>query len=235
MGSVLCCLAAVTMGVEVGWQRLPDGGVEYVIQIEPEMLELLKEGEDYASDIPRGLRDVRSYRITVGTGPLPREGGLERELDDQRGRPSLPPAGSEVERSAERPAAGSGGSPFGPASPSEPQTITPPGDVKPMPNLREKAAVYFEPSAIEPSTSPTEEHAREPQKTEPPRPWTALVLAWALSFGTTGGMLYAGWIAWEYRRRYRGLLEKMVGVGEDATTHDAADWHLRDEGLGTGD
>jgi len=67
-------LAAATLGLDVGWQPLPDGGFEYIIQIEPETLESLKNGEDLRSEIPPFLRGVRSYRITVGNAPLPHEG-----------------------------------------------------------------------------------------------------------------------------------------------------------------
>jgi hypothetical protein len=62
------------VGVDVGWQPVPGGGYEYIIQIEPEMLEALLEGREIESDIPEFLRDVRSYRIRVGTDVLPQDG-----------------------------------------------------------------------------------------------------------------------------------------------------------------
>src|SRR3990172_2920279 len=77
------CWAAIALaavvGTDVGWRRLPDGGMEYIIQIEPHMLDMLKSGEQIVSDIPPELWEVRSYRITVGTDELPREAVLKPE------------------------------------------------------------------------------------------------------------------------------------------------------------
>lgn len=70
---IYAAMAAATMGVDVGWQPAPDGGLEYIIQIEPETLEQLRNGQELAVGIRPELRDVRRYRIIVGDGPLPRE------------------------------------------------------------------------------------------------------------------------------------------------------------------
>jgi hypothetical protein len=70
----LACLAALALGIDVGWRPLSEGGVEYLIQIEPGLLESLQPGDAIASDLPPRLAgQVRSYRITVGTEELPRE------------------------------------------------------------------------------------------------------------------------------------------------------------------
>ena len=67
MGTIMVCLAAAMLGVDVGWQRLPDGGMEYIIQIEPQTLEALRAGEAIRSDVPAEAGDIRSYRIEVGS------------------------------------------------------------------------------------------------------------------------------------------------------------------------
>jgi hypothetical protein len=67
-------LAASVLGLDYGWQPLTGGGFEYIIQIEPELLDSLQAGETLRSDLPPYLRDVRSYRIQVGRGPVPRLG-----------------------------------------------------------------------------------------------------------------------------------------------------------------
>ena len=74
MTGALLILAATTMGIEVGWQPLSDGGVEYIIQIEPDLLPLLADNQDITSEVPADL-DVRRYRITVGTGKVQRDKG----------------------------------------------------------------------------------------------------------------------------------------------------------------
>ncbi|MCR4412370.1 MAG: hypothetical protein NUV77_08100 [Thermoguttaceae bacterium] len=59
--------------IEVGWQPLPDGGMQYLIQIDPQMVEILRAGFAAESDIHPQVKDVRSFRISIGTGPLPRQ------------------------------------------------------------------------------------------------------------------------------------------------------------------
>ena len=66
-------LAAVLGGIDAGWEPLPEGGVQYLIQIDPGLLESRGLGESLESCIPPQVQDVRVVRISVGTGPLPRE------------------------------------------------------------------------------------------------------------------------------------------------------------------
>lgn len=73
--AVLVTLAAI--GVDYGWQPLSDGQLEYIIQIEPALLDGLKSGEEIVSEIPPQARGVRKFRIRVGTGAVPRIGHLE--------------------------------------------------------------------------------------------------------------------------------------------------------------
>ena len=82
-GNILC-VAAVLLGIDARWQKLPDGGLEYQIQIEPDVVKNVdSSGVLIQSDVPPEARDIRSFRITVGKAQLPQE--------------SLPPA--EVEPS----------------------------------------------------------------------------------------------------------------------------------------
>jgi len=74
MSPAFVLIAAATLGVEAGWNELPQGGFEYVIQIEPQLLPSLGRGESISSEIPPEMRGARRYRIVVGTGPLPNQG-----------------------------------------------------------------------------------------------------------------------------------------------------------------
>jgi hypothetical protein len=78
-------LAAAALGIDYGWQPLDGGGLEYLIQIPPELLDAMRAGEALRSDLPPALRDVRSYRITVGRGELPQIGlpPAQPPVDDQ--------------------------------------------------------------------------------------------------------------------------------------------------------
>ena len=72
MGGLIVCLAATLLVVDARCRALPDGGVQYVIQIEPQLLERLESGaiEAVASHVPREINDIRAYQITIGTQKL---------------------------------------------------------------------------------------------------------------------------------------------------------------------
>lgn len=94
MNWLLVCVAASALGIEVGWQPLDQGGHEYTIQIEPQLLDRLRQGDgDIVSEVPPHL-DVRRYRITTGTGKLARVDGAPTPAKPPAGAPAEPtPAG----------------------------------------------------------------------------------------------------------------------------------------------
>ncbi len=59
--------------IQVGWQPLPEGGTEYLIQLDTAALDALRDGLPLHSDILPEAGTVRSYRIFLGSGPLKRE------------------------------------------------------------------------------------------------------------------------------------------------------------------
>jgi len=62
------------LGVDAGWQPLPEGGMEYIIQIDPASMQVLREGEALRSDVPPAIGTVRSWRVIFGDDPnLPKE------------------------------------------------------------------------------------------------------------------------------------------------------------------
>ena len=73
MTGITVWVAAILLGVDAGWQPRPEGGMEYTIQIEPGTLESMKAGVMIESDVPPEVRDIRTYRVVVGTEPLPRK------------------------------------------------------------------------------------------------------------------------------------------------------------------
>ncbi len=99
MGIIVCC-AFAPVGVDFGWQPVAGGGVEYIIQIEPQMLERLRAGEDVFSDLPPRAGNIRGYRITVGTSVLPHHGqpppaGAPAPRSPQADRPTNDPLAAE--------------------------------------------------------------------------------------------------------------------------------------------
>jgi len=64
--------AALAVGVDTGWKPAQDGGVEYIIQVDPQLIQTLGEGEMLQMDLPEKLQNVRRFQIVVGRQELPR-------------------------------------------------------------------------------------------------------------------------------------------------------------------
>jgi hypothetical protein len=64
--------SAFVVGINVGWEPLPEGGMVYIIQLDPQTLEALKSGEPILSDVPPRAGDVRTYKIIMGSDKPPR-------------------------------------------------------------------------------------------------------------------------------------------------------------------
>ncbi len=78
MAATAVMLLAATLGagapanIEVGWRPLPEGGMQYLIQLDPLTVEILRTGQAIESFIPPHVKDVRGFQIGIGTGKLPR-------------------------------------------------------------------------------------------------------------------------------------------------------------------
>ncbi len=74
MNGFALLVATAVMGVDYGWQPDASGELEYIIQIEPMTLIALREGHDIVSQIDPYVRNVKRFRIRVGTDPVQRRG-----------------------------------------------------------------------------------------------------------------------------------------------------------------
>src|SRR5207244_118017 len=61
-----------TSGIDVGWQPVEEGGVEYIVQLDADTLEILKTGEIFVSDIPAQVKDIARLQLSRGARKLPR-------------------------------------------------------------------------------------------------------------------------------------------------------------------
>lgn len=116
MHGIALLLTAAAIGVEYGWQPGDDGQLEYIIQIEPEMVKTLSQGEvDLLSDIPAELLPhIKRFRIRVGTGAVPRVGLEEAQAAAEAAKKQAsPPAAS---RPPNQPGDGTAGGRRGPGS-----------------------------------------------------------------------------------------------------------------------
>jgi hypothetical protein len=190
MHTLLLCLATVAVGVDVGWQRMPNGGMEYIIQLDPQSLESLRDGQPIQSDLHPKAGEVRSYRIVVGKNPLPRE------------TPLAPPPAKTAELKLSAPQE---------VKPEAPRSL--PADSGGAARLGQPTS-YVEPGAIRPADKAAErstEKTVETQPEQPAKPWMALYGTLLGLFASIGANVFLGWIAWDSWRQCRVV---NVPVGE---------------------
>jgi len=61
------------IGLDSGWRALPDGKVEFILQIAPNEVEIFKQEKAIQADIPEELPEVRCLRVEIGNDVVPRE------------------------------------------------------------------------------------------------------------------------------------------------------------------
>ncbi|MBN1394865.1 MAG: hypothetical protein JW959_07570 [Pirellulales bacterium] len=90
MNVLLLSIVVAAVGVDFGWERLPEGGSQYIIQLSPATLDALRDGRSIESFVMPAAGEVRSFRIVVGDAEPVREPPLESPPN-----PLLPPATAE--------------------------------------------------------------------------------------------------------------------------------------------
>src|SRR5436190_146554 len=87
---LLAGAATTAQAVQFGWQELNGGGIQYIVQVEPELLDSFHE-QGFTSDLPASMRDVRSIRIVVGKEILPNQNDLRGPALKTQNQNSLSP------------------------------------------------------------------------------------------------------------------------------------------------
>ena len=90
MNGLIVFVATAALGVEFGYQPATDGGLEYIVQVEPELIESMEEGLEITSDIPPEASNVSRIRVRIGKGMLPRNALDETIAADEVNRPMMP-------------------------------------------------------------------------------------------------------------------------------------------------
>lgn len=166
-------VATAAVGIDVGWQRLPEGGMQYIIQLDPHTLEhtieALRAGEALESDIPPRAGEIRSYRIIVGTGHLPQDKPL-----------APPPTPKPIEPKA-----------------IEPKTVDRPAREPVAP------AVFDSPSAAAKLPPKPAAEVSPEKPAPPWLPLTVTLLGLFASLGANGFLLWIAWGARQQLRRIR--------------------------------
>jgi hypothetical protein len=78
MNTLLIYVAAATLGFQYGYERLPEGGMRYILQLDPAALDALRDGQSIESSVPSDIGEIRAYRIVTGRGRPPRETPLPK-------------------------------------------------------------------------------------------------------------------------------------------------------------
>ena len=195
MSPFVLFIATAAMGIDVGWEPLPDGGHQYTIQIEPQLLDVLKQGKDeIISEVPPQVH-IRHFRIIAGTGQLPRVDGPPAVREAETHEPAAdhaaqpPKAEHELSLGQQEP----------PATPAELPSTT----AAPAPLGGQQTGFDL------PAGGSKEVDANKPSLEPEARPWLPLAIAGLLLCCSLGANFYLGWIAWDARARYRAAIAKV--------------------------
>ncbi len=191
---VLCFCTAV-VGINVGWQPLQEGGMEYIIQLDPQSLEALKAGEPIQSDILPGAGDVRSFRFYLGTEKPQRIGPPAK---------SAQPQSVNAAEDARMPSSNLAQTTTPGQTAPFPRTLIPDPAMKPL----TARTVFNEPADGSTKSEATPQNRSEAKKDEPAKPWMPFILVSLGLFASLGGNAYLTWIFADLRRRYRASLSK---------------------------
>ena len=188
MWGALLCLTTATIGIDVGWEPLSEGGMKYVIRIDAIALRALADGKEIGSDVDARVKDIRAIRFRTGSDPLPQQWRVAAG-----GAPSGP-------RAADWP----------PSGPVWPATATTPGPWAADPlgkPLDTKAADPADPGA-QPAIAQTgnvKNSQGESIAAMPSRPWWALIAVIVALAASLSWNVYLVWIYFE--ARYKNRLE----------------------------
>ena len=208
MSPAALCALMLTVAVDYGYEPMEGSdGVRYVIHLEPAVLDALREGTPVGSMILPEVRGrIHEFRIVTSGDKLSKRvppATMHPTLPDIPGPPVTTP-------SIDTPALPEPERPMEPATdaiPNEPARLPPePGKV-----IQTSGA---EPSV--PMESPSEKvDTTDPEVPESPNsdPWFLLAIASVVAVGSSGGMVFFGWLTFDYRSRYLALLRDSFDTG----------------------
>lgn len=218
MSPTALCAILLVAAVDYGYEPMDDGGIRYLIRIEPHMVDLLARGQVFGSDIPpEAAGRVRAFRVYSAEEPA------------SKVIPPAPPVAPSLEHPhVDQPPA------LGPAA-AERSAVSPPAAKRPvtLPDMFLAPEARL-PSDVAPRQLPKTENVEHALALSPekppwqdsslgrgdssasrsdltPKPYLPLMLAVLVAAGSSTGMLYFGWLAFDYRARYRSLLRQMLG------------------------
>jgi len=202
MSSAVLCAVMLTVAVDYGYEPMPGDGIRYVFRVEPHMLDVLRRGDPLVSAIPLEVRGrIHEFRMVSNNAPLSKDPPPLTEKPTGLG-PSAPmPPGVSMQ----------------PSIGDWPPKVKPVADMFSQPKLLPAPDLDVIPASNdEPLAGPSGAvDKKEPEELDPSNaePWFLLVLASVVAAGSSSGMLFFGWLAFDYRSRYLGLLRDSMRTG----------------------
>ncbi len=237
MSPTLTCLALAFVGVDFGYRPASDGGLELIVQIPPSTFRTLQPGDPITVAVTPEARRFRPSQVTVAVSDLPPPHDLppppaSRPFDNgagpaaSRGAAAAPATAPDVravplprspvnQAIAEEPAASSLGGPalMSPGA-QGPVTVKPPSGPPAQPTTTDEhvqGTADSRAATALPGSGP-------PNITKLPQVDTAKESGGSFDGGRLGLLLviialaasngYVGWLFWDARRRYLGLLAR---------------------------
>ncbi len=180
MGPMTFLVAATLVGFQFGWEPRPEGGCQYIIELNADALDALRLGKPIESDLrPELLGEVRSIRIVMGDASLP-----------QRLAPRAPAA-------------------LPPNPASKPLAEHSVAYVAPPPGGNSAVAMGKGTGEGDSPIFVGRKLGQSPGSSAT-KPWLPLWLAMVTLFASLGGNIFLAWITWDARNRYRSLLGPAV-------------------------
>lgn len=210
MHAAILGVAVSLVGIKVGWVVAPDRSVEYVIQLDADDLERFQAERTIESDVPAQVKNIRRYRIELGMGSLPPP---QHPLPKEEPPPRVPgpPRDAGNRNPVQFSSVYTKGS--GPRASTFPGWVMRPED-KPEDKKAAKGKQGTAAQGTGTEAKSGKQGATQTQGAGPSKPWGSLAAVLIALCGSLGGNLYLGWMMWETRRRYRGLLERQRKKGE---------------------
>lgn len=218
--TALCALMLVA-AIDYGYEPMENGGIRYLIRIEPHMVDLLNRGQVFGSDIPPEVAGrIRAFRVYSADQPASKAVPAAPPVEPPalRSAPvTAPPAAAPP--SAKGPLVEPPAVNTGPAVPDlfrAPQAFSPAEDIPRQLPKTEKVehavAISPEGPAWPEGGFVGDESPSARRVDSAPKPYFPLILAVLAAVGSSTGMLYFGWLAFDYRARYRRLLRETLGA-----------------------
>lgn len=208
MSSAALCALMLTVAVDYGYEPMEGSdGVRYVIHLEPAVLDALREGIPVGSMILPEVRGrVHEFRIVTSGAKLSKQvppATAYPTLPDIPGPPvTTPPIDIPPLPEPERP--------------MEPSTDAIPNEPARLPPEQGKVIQTSGTEHSLPMESPSEKvDTTDPEVSESPQsdPWFLLTIASVVAVGSSGGMVFFGWLTIDYRSRYLALLSESFDTG----------------------